>query len=207
MAGDWLSISFETLYDAIPEHFQLVVVLLFFTGVIALYSVFVYYFYKSIAKRNVVSFNLDKYNNSEHPAAFKFFKIFFYIIEYIILLPMITLIWFSILAVFLLLLARGIDVITILIMSAALVATIRITCYVSENLSTELAKMVPFTLLGLSLIDPTFFNLEVFAQRIGQIPSLFSNITYYLLFIVSIEFIMRAIELIISFYNGETDED
>lgn len=201
MAGDWLLNVYDSFVSNIPEFYRVPLVLLFFTAVVVIYSVFVYYFYRFLAKKNIIELNLNKYSGSEHPSTAKFLGVILYILEYVIILPVLTFFWFAVLSIFLLVLARDINVATILTISAALVAAVRVTAYITQKLSVDLAKMMPFTLLGLAIINPDFFDVPLFIGRIGQIPSLFGSIVYYLLFIVVLEFLMRMIDLIASAFN------
>jgi len=180
---------------------NLFLVLTFFTTVIVIYSIFVFYFYRFLAKKNIIELNLNQYNRYNNPAIIKLFAIFFYVIEYILLLPILTFFWFATLSILILLLSKGISIETVLLISAALVAAVRATSYVSENLSKDLAKMLPFTLLAISITTVGFFDINSLIQRIENIPSLLSSIPYYLLFIVAIELIMRTADFIQSIAN------
>ncbi len=170
---------------------SLILTLVFFTAVIVIYSIFVFYFYRFLAKKNIIELNLNQYNQYSNPALIKFFAAIFYIIEYIIILPVLTFFWFAILSILILLLSKGIEVRTILLISSALVAAVRITSYLSEDLSRDLAKMLPFTLLAIAITTAGFFDINALLSRVGEIPSLFSDIPYYLIFIVAVELIMR----------------
>jgi hypothetical protein len=170
--------------------------LLFFTAVIVIYSVFVYYFYKFLAKKNIIELNLSKYGEGIEAGIAKLFAVLFYIVEYLIILPVVTFFWFAVLAILILLLAEGMDASSVLLISAALVASVRVTSYVSENLSRDLAKMLPFTLIAIAITKPGFFNATALLSRFGEIPALFSNIPYYLLFIVVLELIMRIADFL-----------
>ncbi len=193
----------NSVLGIIPETYKTIIILLFFTVIIAIYAIFVFKFYKFLAKRNIVDLDLNKYNRTEHPFLTKLFAGLFYILEYIIILPIITSFWFAILAIFLLVLSKTQDVGLVITISAALIAAVRLTSYISENLSQDLAKMLPFTLLGLFLIEPGFFSLDLFIERIGQIPSLISQIPYYILFIIILEFILRIITLFTDVIKSE----
>ena len=187
--------------------FHLLLVLLFFTAVIVIYAVFVYYFYRFLAKKNLVELNLNKYNQSHNPALAKFFAGIFYIIEYIIILPVMTFFWFSILAILILILSKGMAIGTILLISAALVAAVRITAYLSENLSRDLAKMLPFTLLAIAITTTGFFEMGPMMSRISEVPSLFKTLPLYLLFIVGIELIMRTFSSIEDAFKHEKEPE
>ena len=84
----------------------LTLTLAFFTMIIVIYSIFVFYFYKFLAKKNLVNFNLNKYNHYNNPTIVKFFAAIFYVIEYLVLLPILTIFWFAFLSILILLLSK-----------------------------------------------------------------------------------------------------
>ena len=195
MWGDKLISAFELTSNSVPTNYRLLLILAFFTAVIAIYSIFVYYFYKYLAKKNIIELNLNKYNTSEHPTLSKLIATVFYIIEYLIILPITTFFWFAILSILMLVLSKTESVATILTIAAALVAAVRVTSYISENLSRDLAKMLPFALLAFFIVEPNFFSVSLLFERFSQIPSLFSSILYFLIFIIGLELIMRVVDL------------
>jgi len=173
-----------------------IVKLLLLAGLIAIYAVFIFYFYRFLAKKNLIELNLSKYNTYQAGTLFKIIAVIFYIIEYIIILPIITFFWFAVLTILLFLLAEGLDLQTVILISAALIASVRVTSYISELLSQDLAKMLPFTLLGVALTKPTFFEFSTHVARIQEIPTLFTSIIIYLGFIMIVELIMRFYDLL-----------
>ena len=201
MWGESFLQSFADFQAYIGTGNSLLVVLVFFTALIVIYSVFVFYFYKFLARKNLIDLNLNQYNYSGNPFLEKLLAYLFYIVEYIVILPIATFFWFTFVALFLLILAKAQPVSTVLLIAAGLVASVRITSYINENLSQDLAKMLPFTLIGLSLIDPNFFNISLFVQRLNEIPTLISHIPYYILFIIIMEFVMRFIDLFIHIFS------
>ena len=184
----------SSISEIFSKESNLIPTLIFFTTVIVCYSVFIYYFYRYLAKKNLIELNFEQYNQYSNPTLVKFFAVIFYIAEYLILLPILTSFWFTTFAVLILVLSEGIPAAGILLISAALVASVRITAYISENLSKDLAKMLPFTLLAIAITKPSFFTISSLLLRIQEIPLLFSNLPYYLLFIVVIELTMRISE-------------
>ena len=192
----------KDILDIFMNGDNLILKLSFFTVLIVAYSVFVYFFYRFLAKKNIISLNLNQYNRYSNPTIMKFFAALFYIIEYIILLPIMTFFWFGILAIFLLVISEGMNTNAVLLISAALVSAVRATAHMSENLSQDLAKMLPFTLLSISITTAAgFFNATNLAARITEIPALFNDVPYYLLFIVGIELVMRVAGFIISSFG------
>ena len=79
----------------------------------------------------------------------------------------------------------------------------RVSSYVSETLSKDLAKMVPFTLLAIAITRPGFFSISSLIERMSEIPNLFSNVPYYLIFIVMIELTARVIDFVRNFNYQE----
>ncbi|MCK4996670.1 hypothetical protein KAS08_00050 [Candidatus Pacearchaeota archaeon] len=113
-----------------------------------------------------------------------------------------TFFWFGILAIFLLVISEGMSTNAVLLVSAALVAAVRATAHMSENLSQDLAKMLPFTLLSISITTAAgFFDAANLTARISEIPTLFNNVPYYLLFIVGVELVMRVGGFMISSFG------
>jgi hypothetical protein len=198
--------AFQSFSDVFSGEVSLILTLLFFTAVLVIYSVFVFYFYRYLAKKNLIELNLAQYNQYSNPAIIKFFATIFYIVEYIVILPVLTFFWFAVLAVLILVLSEGLEVPVVLLISAALVASVRITAYLSENLSRDLAKMLPFTLIAIAITKPGFFVVKSLLERIQEIPMLFSDIPYYLLFIVMVELVMRVFDFTHGFFAvGEED--
>lgn len=191
----------ENIIALFSNETSLMLTLIFFTAVIVIATVFISYFCKFLAKKNFIELNLNQYNQYSNPTLVKIFAVILYIIEYIILLPIMTFFWFAVLSILILLLARGLEVSTILLISSALVASVRITSYVSENLSEDLAKLLPFNLMAFAITATGFFDISDLLQRIYEIPSLFSSIPYYLLFIMAVEFIMRISDFIQSVFD------
>ena len=192
----------EEILNTFINGDSLIMKLAFFTVLIVTYSIFVYFFYRFLAKKNIIELNLNQYNRYSNPTLMKFFAALLYIIEYLVLLPVLTFFWFGVLAIFLLVLSEGMSTEAVLLVSAALVAAVRATSFVSEDLAKDLAKMLPFTLLAIAITTVGFFDVNSLILRISTIPSLLSNIPYYLLFIVGIELIMRTANFIQSEFQS-----
>lgn len=195
----------QGMFNSVPEEYRGVFVLLLYTIFIVVYAVFIWKFYKFLSSKDIINLNLMQYNYSKHPILEKFFAIVLYTIEYLIILPFLVLFWFAILSIFLLLLSESESVNQILIISTAIIAAIRITSYISEDLSKDLAKILPFTVLGLFIINSDLFNLERLLGRILEIPSLFTNIFMFIIFIFVIEFVLRIVYLIAEFFRSEEE--
>jgi len=170
---------------------------------VVVYSVFIWKFYKFISKKNILGLDLNKYNKSKHPFFTKLFAGIFYFIEYIIVLPFLIFFWFAVFTLFLMFLTQELEIHTLLIISATIVAAIRMTSYYKEDLSKDIAKLLPFTLLAISILTPNFFNVERIFTHFNELPNFFGNIAYYLLFIIILEIILRFFDFIFSLFGVE----
>ncbi|MFA4953570.1 MAG: hypothetical protein WC584_05080 [Candidatus Pacearchaeota archaeon] len=171
---------------------------------IVLYSVFIWKIHKFIAQKNILELNLNQYNKSEHPFFAKIWAGLLYFIEYIIILPFLVFIWFSVFTFFLVVLSGGtIEVKNTLIISAIIVAAIRMTAYHSRNLSREVAKLLPFNLLAFFILNFTSFDVIDIIKQISKIPLFLESIIIYFVFIIILELILRFFDFILSLFGIE----
>lgn len=177
--------------------------LIFFTFVILIYGVFVFYSYRFFSRKNIFEFNMKEYINSEHPILSPLIGIFVYLLEYAIILPFLVIVWFSFYSIFILLLALSLEIQMVLLISASLIASIRMSSFISEKISQELAKLLPFTFLALALTGERFFSIPFLLERLQEVPDLLSSIPIYLVFIALVEFSMRLFDAIRIFFSNE----
>ena len=190
-----------TLPPFVGNFFNFLILVL----LVVVYSIFIWKFYKFISTKNIFGLNLNKYNTSKNPLLTKLFAGAFHFIEYIIILPFLIFFWFAIFTLFLIILTQNQEISQILILSATVIAAIRMTSYYKENLSQEIAKLLPFTLLAISVLNPTSFSntqyIEKIFNHLMQLPSFFSQIIYYLGFIIILEVILRFFDFIFSLFE------
>lgn len=166
--------------------------LLFIIGIV-IYTFFIYKFYRFVASRDIFELNLSQYNKTKNAGLKKTFSVLLYITEYIIIFPLFVFFWFAIFAAILIFLSKNADVENILLISIALVGAIRIASYYSEDLSRDLAKMMPFALLGVFLVDISYFSFDASLAALMQLPLHINIAAYYLLFIVVLEILLRIL--------------
>lgn len=198
--------AYNLFVASLPQWAQHFISFFLLALLILIYAVFIWKFHRWIATKNLLELNLNKYNKSQHPAMAKMFAGAFYLLEYIIILPFLIFFWFLIFTVFLLVLTENLPVGQLLIISATIIAAIRMTAYYNENLSKDLAKLIPFTLLGVSIINPNFFNVGRIISQIGEIPQFATHIVFYLIFIIALEIILRIFEFAFSIFNLNDEE-
>lgn len=175
--------------------------LLFFIAGIVIYSIFVFKFYRFVGRRDIFNLNLGQYNTKE-PGFFRvIFGSFLYVLEYVLLFPIFVFFWFLIFVLLLAFLSKTANVETILLIAMALIASIRITSYFSQDLSKDLAKMIPFALLGVFLVDIYFYSLDASMTILKSIPEYWQTILFYFVFVIVMEFILRMIYFITLIFN------
>ena len=201
---------YNSFLAVLPPRAQSFINLFLLIFLVVLYSIFVWKFYRFISTKNILGLNLNKYNKSQNPLLEKLFAGLLYFIEYIIILPFLLFFWFSVFTIFLIFLTTDLDIQTLLIISATVIAAIRITSYIpkyGQKLSRELAKLLPFTLLAISLLNPGFFNISRIFTHLSKLPGFFGDIVYYLIFIIIVEMILRFFDFIFSLFEIEEVKD
>jgi len=192
-----ISEIYNQIFLNLPTGLQNFLNILFLIVLVTLFCIFVWKVYTIMAKKNIIKLDLNKYNKSSHPVLVKFLEAIFYLLEYMIILPFLVFSWFAVFTFFLLFLTKGLEVQTVLLISTVIVVAIRITAYYREELSRDLAKLLPFTLLAVSMTEKGFFNFQEILGKITQLPSFFGSILSYILIIVAFEIVLRAFDLLL----------
>lgn len=165
------------------------------------YGIFIFHFYRFLAKKDMFSFNLEKklrggklktdgkkINAAPRVAA--------YIATNIFIFPIVIFLWFLVYSLFMFFLAQNLSVKEVFLVSSSLIIAVRIAAYYNEDLSRDLAKLLPFALLGFFLLSPTFFALDVVRQRLLEIPHFVILIAAFLLVAIAIETVLSTLYLI-----------
>ena len=182
-------------FDALPENYRVYLNLGIFIVLVTLYAIFIWKFHRFLGKRDLLELNLNQYNTSDHPVGNKIFAVLLFIIEYIIILPIVVFFWFVVMALILLILAQDQSISNILLISAVIVGSVRISSYYKEDLARELAKLFPLTILAVAVSTPGFLDFENTISKLSVIPSLFSQVIVYLFVIAILEFFLRLVFL------------
>lgn len=199
--------TYNSFISSLPPVSQNFINLFLLVLLVVIYVVFIWKFYRFVSKKNMFKLNLAQYNKYENTFFAKILNGILYLAEYIIVLPFLIFFWFSVFTIFLTFLTETLEIKTILLISAMIIAAIRMTSYYKEELSRELAKLLPFTLLALSLSNPKFFNIERIFGQLNSLPEFFSQIMYYFIFIIALETLLRFFEFIFSLFGlGERPE-
>ena len=177
------------VYDAIDLLRPVVVYILGMT----VYAVFVFNFYRFVATRDMFQIDLSKYEESRFRWIRAFLQIVMYVVKYLIVFPVFAFFWFAILTLILTFLSKEQSFTEILLMALATVSAIRVASYYNEALSMDLAKILPFAVLGIFVVDTSFFTVSGSLDTLLEAESYMENILYYLAFLIALEFALRLI--------------
>ena len=169
---------------------------LFILG-ITIYSFVIFKFYRYLAKKDLLNQHWHRTYEWNEGFARRTLKALIYLFEYVFAVPIIISFWFIFLAALILLLSNG-SPDTILLMVMAIIGSIRITAYYDVNLSNDLAKMIPFALLGVFILDPSFLSWQSLLISAKDFVYLFDMFFYYLILLMLLEFALRIIHALFS---------
>jgi len=145
--------------------------LLFVIG-IAIYALFVWYFYRYISKRDLFPKFFYILEKEEKPTKA---QLVIFVGIYIFSFPIIIFLWFTVLAFFVYLVAEEMPMYLAIFVSMSIIAVVRILAYYREEAAREVAKMIPYAILAFFLTstavyqDPNFFT----EKDLGSVPSKF----------------------------------
>jgi hypothetical protein len=172
--------------------------LLFVIG-IGIYSLFVWYFYRFISKRDVLP-------KSFYPVSFEKnvskVKTLGYVALYVFAFPAIIFVWFIVLAFFVFFVSKEMPFEIAIFISMAIIAVVRILAYYREEAAKEIAKMIPYAILAFLLTsaaiyaDPNFFTEKNLSLIPTQFVESFRKIVNGIIVIALFEFSFRAVFII-----------
>ena len=157
----------------------------------AIYAVFIFKFYRFVGSKDIFEFDLTKYEDARFRSVRVLLHSIMYIAKYLIVFPFIAFFWVTVLTVLLTFLAKNQSLPTVLLIAIAVVSAIRVTSYYNEDLSRDLAKILPFALLGVFVIDFTYFRIADSLDVLRQVADQAETILYYLIFVIILELALR----------------
>ncbi len=159
---------------------------------IAIYGIIVWYYYRSLAKRDFFHFNRRE-GTGFFAGIINFFSGIQFIAKYIIFYPIISFIFFGLFSVMLFLLSKDQTIPILLLTSATVISATRICAYYNEDLARDLAKMIPLALLGVFIVQADFFSTQLLFERIIALPLFFIEIASFILYFLVLELALRLL--------------
>jgi len=167
-----------------------------FIAGIAIYSLFVWYFYRFISKRNALTIFFRNYEKHENQSKT---TLIIHSIIYVILFPIVIFVWFTVLAFFIYIVADGMPLFIAIFISMTIIAVVRILSYYREDAAKEVAKMIPYAILSFLLTSVAIYANPNFLldKDLHIAPSTFianiEEIIIAVLFVSAIEFTFRTL--------------
>lgn len=158
---------------------------------IAVYGVFVFHFYRFLARKDILDLDLSKHNQARHPFLRKTVAMVFYTFKCLLVFPLFVFFAFLVMAGLLFLMGRNQSIDSVMLAAMGVVAAIRICSYYNGALSTDISKILPFALLGIILIDNSLIRIPDPAESLQLAALELETMVYYLGGVVALEFLLR----------------
>ena len=173
---------------------------------IAVYGVFVFHFYRFLARKDMFSLNLQKHNQAKRPFLRKTISVVFYTFKFLLLYPIFVFIWFAVIAGLLYLMSRNQSTDNVMLAAMGVVGAIRMCSYYNGALSTDIAKILPFALLGIMLIDNSIIQIPNSTEGVREAALQLETVLYYLVAVVALELVLRMLSGIVGWIRGKRGE-
>ena len=160
---------------------------------IGVYAVFIFHFYRFLSSRDMFKFDLSRHRDSRNPALRGVLYFIMYVVKYIVVFPVFAFFWFAVLTLILAFLSKDRAFSQVLLVALATVSAIRVAAYYHEDLSRDLSKILPFAVLGIFIIDASYFRPIDSLAILRDANSHRELIFYYFAFLVVLEFALRLV--------------
>ncbi len=168
----------------------------------SVYTFFVFRFYRFVASRDMFALDLSRYEESQRGWLRVVLHLVLYVGKYIILFPVFAFFWFGVLTVILAFLSIDQTIAEILRMALVTVCAIRVVSYYDEDLSRDLAKILPFGVLAFFLVDSSSLSVRESFDVLREVRDHSENILYYLVLLIALEFTLRLLMAFVKFLFG-----
>lgn len=157
-----------------------------------IYGIFIWNFYRFLARREMIPLRLKKYQTDGK----KITSIIAHVFKYVIIFPLVVLVWFVVYSTFLFFMAPDLPTEHVFLIVISLVVTVRISAYYKEDLAKDFAKLIPFALLGIFLTSNIFFTPnDILDRAYGFVPFL-GKILGFVIYAILVEAILRILFLV-----------
>ncbi|MBT8252086.1 MAG: hypothetical protein KJO99_04560 [Nitrosopumilus sp.] len=184
-------VNFESIGDKLGIELSFTD-LLFYSAGMVVYGVFIWNFYRFIARREMIPLTIKKYETDGK----KITSIIVYIFKYVFVFPLVVLVWFVVYSTFLFFMAPDLPRDIVFLVVISLVVTVRISAYYKEDLAKDFAKLIPFALLGIFLTSNVFFTTEQVIDRLDNFIPFIGKIIGFVIYAIIVEAALRVLFLI-----------
>ena len=176
---------------------------------IAVYGVFVFHFYRFLARKDIFRLDLQKHNQAKRPFLRKTISVVFYVIKFLLLYPIFVFVWFAVIAGLLYMMSRNQSTDNVMLAAMGVVGAIRMCSYHNVALATDISKILPFALLGIMLIDNSIIQIPSSTEGVREAALQLETVIYYLVAVVALELVLRMLSGLVEWIRvrrGESSE-
>ncbi len=184
-------IDFEKIGKNLGIELSFTDLILYSIGMV-IYGIFIWNFYRFIARREMIPLSLNKYQTDGK----KITSVIAYVFKYVIVFPLVVLVWFVVYSTFLFFMAPDLPIDIVFLVVISLVVTVRISAYYKEDLAKDFAKLIPFALLGIFLTSNVFFTTEQVVDRLDVFLPFMGKIIGFVVYAILVEAVLRILFLI-----------
>lgn len=160
---------------------------------IVAYGAVIGIFWKTLSRRNMIEVDWKKIHGGFGTQVFERVK---FGLEYAIVFPLATFVWFVVLTIFLYFMSKTASIANMMFIAISLVAAIRVCAYLDEDIAGDIAKVVPIAILGVFITQPTMFSPIIIEQRLNEMSALVMDTLPYFVMLMAMEVILRILFLI-----------
>lgn len=171
------------------------------TAILSLAGIVIYYMYMHLSKKDL--FHIPKPKDSDSKFR-KFLLQTSFALKYIIIFPVYSFIWFIIFSFILVIISESKNFENSLYFGIVIVSAIRVSAYINEKMSEDIAKLLPLTMIATIIITPEFLsmNFESFLNTIidsAQIITYIPSFAKFLIFTILLEWMLRILTALHNF--------
>lgn len=182
---------------------------LIFAVSVAAFGIVIFHMYRFMARRNPFIFDISGLRRRSRPLHILLYGLIS-LLSFVLVLPIFVYMWFWVMVVVLAFLYNSMEPQEILLMAMAVLTAIRVTAYYSEDLARDIAKILPYGLLGIFVISLGQFDMDKSFVLIESIADEGRSAFYFWLYIVGQEFVLRvtypvvtaAVRSLVTAYNS-----
>ena len=172
---------------------QLVRPAIAFALVLAAYTMTVFYFCRFISKRDVIRFQYAGLRSLVARNTTLRILLFSWIwsLRYGVLFPLVAYGWFMMLTVMMAILYNSKEPAQLILISMSVITAVRVTAYLDEDLSRDIARILPFALLGLFIASFSDIEIGATIRLLRESAQEWERLLYYWIYVIMQELVLR----------------
>ena len=164
-----------------------------FALVLAAYTMTVFYFCRFISKRDVIRFQYAGLRSlvARNTTLRVLLLSWIWSVRYGVLFPLVAYGWFIMLTAMLSILYNSRDPAQLILISMSVITAVRVTAYLDEDLSRDIARILPFALLGLFIASFNDIEIGATVRLLRESVQEWERLIYYWVYVILQELVLR----------------